>query len=165
MAANFNINFTDNLQFTFTDLSDYTDLTVTKSDLLVNYPNDFLSTPITLDLYDENINSLGDNYDFVIADEELLSSLTTGVYKFTLNLLNGETVVSTKTIYVINAYDIQVCLRRKTDLIMDKQCSDEWCEIGLVGTLLDVAIRESQENRYSQAQEIMDYLISKCNEC
>lgn len=165
--ADFTITFKNNNQFTFNDLTDYSGIVGEDDSVLkVTYPPDLVTgTEITLNLYNENIVAFGDSFTFVIADEPSLSQLTTGVYKFTLEILQGATVLETVTKYYINPYDIQSCLRRNSDIIMDEQCSEDWCKFGLIGALLDVAIREAGEDRFDAAQEIMDYLTTKCNEC
>lgn len=158
--ADFNITFNE-LDFVFSDNTDYSDLTITKTDLLVTYPNIGSNDPITLDLYDENIASLGDNFTFTPADELSLSTLVDGVYKFTFKGYNGGTEIFSVTKYFIYYFNLLSWLRLQSDLEMDKQCSDKWLEIGRNNGMLRNAIFLAENDEWIKAQEIMDFLIDE----
>ncbi len=165
--ADFNITFEDNLQFVFDDLTDYDTITgEDTSDLIVTYPPITSVDDISLNLVTENIATFGDSYTFVIANESSLGALTDGVYKFVLNILDsGSSILSTKTKYIINDYNVLSCLRTLIDAEIDENCSDRWCEIGHIAAMLDVAHKEAALDNFSAAQEIMDSLVDKCKTC
>jgi hypothetical protein len=162
--ANFSISFNENIGFTFTDLTDYSGLTVTKTDLKIIYPNISSNIEINLDLYNERV-SLGGDFEFVVENEELLSELSDGVYRFEFVVLNGETIVESVVKFFINDFSAYKCLLIKTDDILDDECSDQWINLGKLSALLEVAKRRAEEGLYIEAQNIMDYISNKCNAC
>jgi hypothetical protein len=164
----FEVSFVDNEIISFTDNTDYTALTVDKTYLLITYPDITENQELTIPLYDVNISTLGDNVDLTVettedVDLSLLPDLIDGVYKLTFVLENIGVEVSRSTIYRINDYSVQNCLRNKLDVVIDKQCSSLNCEIGLANALLDTAIRLASEDRFSEAQEYMYRLSDICD--
>lgn len=171
MALNFAITFNEDLSFDFDDLSELADYTglgsVAKTDLKVTYPSISGNTAITLNLYDENIAALTDDYTFVVANEDDLTTLVDGVYKFELVALDsGGTELGSKVKYYVQDATVQQCLRTLIDGAIDDQCSDDWCKIGFINASVQVAILRAANDYYTEAQEKMDYLKNHvCNGC
>ena len=165
--ADFNINFRNNEDFVFTDLTDYSGLgTVDKTDLVVTYPPISGVTPVSLDVFDENVASLGDPFTFVIADQVSLGTLTDGVYQFTFNVLDSNpTVIDTVTKYYVNYHQVYLYMINLIDSNIDDECSDIHCKIGMINALIDTAIRQAEDGLFAKAQEIMDYLAGVVDGC
>lgn len=161
----FEITFNEDLSFTITDNTDYTLLTVDETILEITYPNIVDQTLKELEMYNVNVASLGDNFTFIVANEDLLSTLIDGVYKFRFVSKNAGVEVTSTTKYVVQDFKVYSCLLSKTDAIMDKQCDDKWCETGLTQAMLDISKRHASNNDYVEAQEIIDFLTDLCNEC
>lgn len=161
----FEITFNEDLSLTITDNTDYTALTVDETVLEITYPTIADNDLKELGLYTEKVASLGDNYTWVVADESILTTLIDGVYKFRFVSKNAGAEVSSTIKYVINDFKVYSCLLNKTDAILDKQCEDKWCEVGLVQSMLDIASRHAINTDYVEAQEIMDFLSDLCDGC
>lgn len=169
--VDFNIIFTPD-SIDFTDLTDYTGLTITSTKLEVIYPRiqdnleDNDNFPIILDLYNENTVSLGDNFNFVIDDIPVLNSIIDGIYRFKLVLYNNEVIVEQKIKYFYNdQVAIYPYLLDQADLIMDDQCCSKWNKLAEITALLDLVASENVLDRYLEAQEIIDYINTIINGC
>jgi len=163
--ADFNIIFQED-QFTFNDLTDYTDLTVTKTDLVITYPSITTSIEIVLDVYDENVSTKGDSFTFTKDNSSELATFIDGIYKFVLNIYNGSTLVETKILYVLNEkHAIYQYLLNTADKIMDKQCCNSWKSLSEIIALLELAKLDIANERYLEAQEYIDYINTIVDEC
>lgn len=159
--ASFNVVFQDDNKLIVSDTTDYTGLTVTKTDIRVTYPKILANSPITLDLYDENVVALGNDIIYNSDDEALLSNFIDGVYKVELLIYNGVTLVDSSTIYKIQDYSVKACRRTA----MQKRITDDCEDLTLINTInsfLQTAKNEAYYDRFVTAQDMMDYLAEIC---
>ena len=167
--ANITVEFAnDNKSFTVTDLTDHTLITSDEINLEITYPDIATSTLIELDAYPENnaTKGYGKQYTFVIATEALLGDLIDGVYKFKWIILNASVSQDETSQYFVNDNAaIKACFRKKTNALLDDCCPEDWCEVGSLVALLESAKQHASEDKFTEAQEIIDYIADKCNGC
>lgn len=157
----FDVAFQDNNKLIVSDTTDYSALTVTKTDIRVTYPNILTSTAITLDLYDENVASLGDDIIYNSDSEALLSEFVDGVYKIELLIYNGLTLVDSGTLYKVQDYSVKACRRTAMQKRIDNNCEDLEL-INTINSFLQTAKNEAFYDRFVSAQAMMDYLAVIC---
>lgn len=164
--STFTIQFLNDEEFTITDTTDYTALTVTKTDLVITYPPIQEVTEIILDLYDENVATEGLPFTYTLTNSTELTTLLDGVYKFELIIYNGAVIVDSNIMYVVNQQNkIYQFLLNSADAIMDNQCCKDWNELSELMALLELAKLEATNGRYLEGQEIMNYLNNIVNDC
>ena len=56
------------------------------------------------------------------------------------------------------------CLKSKTNALMDKSCDDGWCEVNGLWAMVESAKRHATEDKFSEAQDIIEYIADKCND-
>lgn len=166
-ALEFSIAFQNaNTEIALSDTGDYLGIgTVAKTDIKVTYPPITGITPVNVDLYDENIASIGDNY-IIIPATHALGDLIDGVYGFTLEAYDvNPTLLASLTQYFVNDYNIRAARRTAVQNIIDKTCScdgglDKLCEVNM---LLDSAHEMAANGEWQRAQCVIEYIQSIIN--
>jgi hypothetical protein len=164
MTLDFNIEFSEQETIQFFDESDYSGQTPTRTTLGIVW------TPITdvdevvIQLYDDNIATLGDNFDIVIATEEL-DTLIDGVYKFTLRVYDGgagDNLLGSKVKYFVNSWDFRTdCRKRNVQNLIDQKCKD-FSKIAELNVILDTAIWAAELDNWQEALRMIDFLTAEC---
>ena len=160
----FQISFLSGDQIRFTDLSDYTGLTVTATDLNV------YSLPITIgefqlvDLHSEKIAVLGDNVDIDLSLESTPISLSDGVYRFDYLVTSDENGQETVTKYFVRDIGLLEC---RTSLLKKIIAGDECkaCEANMFDAVLNAANYEAANSNYKEAETLVNYLLKICDQC
>lgn len=162
----FDITFDSQEQFQFIDnsnTSDYTGLgTVDKTDLQITYPVISDNTAIVVDLYDENISTLTDNFIYTTTNTPTLSSFVDGVYRVVLDVLDSNpTSLGDVTKYFVQDYSIKECIKAQVENALDNE-PKSWCEISRLNAILDSAHWEASQDNWENAQNMIDYLTNEC---
>lgn len=167
MALGFQIDFLNQSKFTFTDISntsDYTALSTLKTRLEVIYPVISDNIAIEVDLFDENISTLTDNYVIDITIETQLGTLTDGVYQIDLVLYDDSGAtneVGRVTQYFVQDFSIQQCIKKQVeDALCD--CDIDWCLISRLDAMLNSSKYLATQDEWENAQSIVDFLTKEC---
>lgn len=167
MALGFNIEFLSQSQFQFVDTSntsDYSALSTLKTRLEIIHPLISDNTAVEVNLFDENITTLTDNYVIETEVETQLGSLTDGLYQIDLVLYDDSGAtneVGRVTNYFVQDYSIQRCIATLAqENICD--CDVDWCLISRLDALLNSAKYLATQGEWENAQEIVNYLTEEC---
>ncbi len=160
MALDFGITFVKNTQLDFEDLSDYTGLTVTRTVLEVTHPTIADNELVEVELYDENVASLGDDLE-IDTETYGLDSLIDGTYKFRLVAYNGATEVASSTKYINQWYFVKSKRRSLMEQILNDECSSDFCLAGKLNAMMKSADDLADNTDYLKSQEIASWLVEK----
>ena len=171
MALGFTITFSAQASFTFTDNSiaaDYSGLgTVAKTDLEINYPLISTSTLLTLDIVDEYAAAVTNDYTYLVGTSytptpTTLASLTDGVYKFRLVVLDSSPAeLGSVTSYFVQDYSIKECIKTQVEAALADKPKN-WCEISRLNAILDSAHYAASQGNWENAQQMINYLTNEC---
>jgi hypothetical protein len=166
MALDYDIIFNNQSEFNFIDNSnpsDYTGLgTVDKTRLEITYPPILDVDLVELQLFNENISTLTDNFLVNVDNFVDLNTLVDGVYRFNLTIYDSNpTLLGSKEEYFVQDYSIKQCIKSQVEKALDQE-PKSWCNISRMNAILNSAHFCASQGEWENAQNIIAFLTKEC---